>query len=184
MESNYSPTKEQRQNWIAFIQAIHPDLDARAIRLMDEMRLVAHAVHQLNEMSLAHCGLSPAQFRVLMILLFCEHSGATDGLNPSEISHYQGTSRNTISSLIRGLEEGGLIERHLDASDRRKFNIRLTEAGRNLVMNQGEIYMQAAGEIFKALDAEEMELLSQLLHKLNRQATAIRQRSCPNENDR
>jgi DNA-binding MarR family transcriptional regulator len=169
-------TQEQREKWIHFIRTIHPELDARAVRLMDEMRLVSHSVYQIYESSLAETGLSAAQFRVLMILLYCEHSGETGGLNPSEISHQQGTSRNTISALIRGLEDDDLVERQLDAHDRRKFKIMLTEAGRELVMGHGTFHMRAAGEIFSALSAEEMETLSDLLKKLNQHAAAIRQR--------
>lgn len=178
MENRYLPTEEQREKWMGFVQNIHPDLDPHAIRLMDEMRLVAHAVHQLNETSLAASGLSPAQFRVLMMLLFCEHTGASDGLNPSEISKYQGTSRNTISALIRSLEESGLVERLLDEQDRRKFNIFLTNAGKELVTNHGTFHMRAAGEIFSILSSEEMETLSALLQKLNRNATQMRKRPC------
>jgi DNA-binding MarR family transcriptional regulator len=178
MQTRYTRTEEQRRQWMAFIADIHPELDARALRLMDEMRMVAHAVHQLNEISLAETGLSPAQFRVLMMLLFCEHMGTSDGLNPSEISEYQGTSRNTISALIRGLEEDGLIVRQLDAHDRRKFNIHLTDAGRKLVMNHGAFHMRAAGEIFGVLSAEEMESLGELLRKLNQSTAKMRNRSC------
>jgi DNA-binding MarR family transcriptional regulator len=178
MKSGYVPTQEQREQWMAFIQDIHPELDARALRLMDEMRMVAHAVHQLNEASLAETGLSPAQFRVLVMLLFREHTGIVGGVNPSEISNYQGTSRNTISALIRGLEDAKLIERQLDAQDRRKFNIHLTKAGRELVMNHGAFHMRAAGEIFGILSVEEMETLSELLRKLNQNTANIRNRLC------
>lgn len=178
MEKRYLPTDEQQRQLMAFVQDIYPNLDPRALRVMDEMRMVAHSIHQLNEGSLAATGLSHAQFRVLMMLLFWEHTGTSNGLNPSEISEYQGTSRNTISALIRSLEEARLVERHLDEQDRRKFNIHLTEAGRELVMNHGTIYIRAADEIFGILSTEEMERLSLILQKLNRNAAEIRNRPC------
>jgi DNA-binding MarR family transcriptional regulator len=141
---------------------------------MDELRQVAHQLYRLNETSMEAAELSYAQYRVLMHLAFHEWLGDTDGLNPSEISAHQGTSRNTISALIRGLEEAGLIERRLDEADRRRFFIRLSEAGRRKVRDHANRHLQLAAQVFSVLSSDEMERLSGLLRKLNACAQSMR----------
>lgn len=166
-----SPTQlgspERRAKWLAFIQILNPDADPSTIRLMDQMRQVAHMLYQTGESSLADAGLSYAKFRLLLSLLFAEEFEGESELNPSEISRRQGTSRNTISALIRDLEADGLVDRHLDEADRRKFNICLTPAGRNRVREHAQRHMQAIDARFDRLTAGEQTQLGRLLAKLD-----------------
>lgn len=161
---------QQREEWLEFLHAQHPEIDPRTLRLMDEIRRVSHLLYQIGETSIAAADLSYAQYRILMMLFFRERAGHTDGLNPSEISQRSGTSRNTISSLIRTLEDDGLIERRLDSEDRRKFNITLTDAGRMLVVDHVGRHMQIVNEIFLTLSSDELNELSSLLHRVNDRA--------------
>lgn len=166
--------EQQREEWLEFLHAQHPDIDPRTLRLMDELRHVSHMLYQVGETSVATADLSYAQYRILMMLFFRERAGRTDGLNPSEISERSGTSRNTISALIRTLEDGGYIRRELDTEDRRKFNILLADPGRELVVAHIGRHMQVVNEIFRVLSSEEMEELSKLLHKVNDRALSYR----------
>ena len=166
---------EKREKWISFLQEMQSDIDPQTVRLMDKMRRVAHAFYQLGEGSLATVGLSFARFRLLMSLLVSEELDGREELNPSEISARQGISRNTVSTLIRDLESEGLIERHLDNDDRRRFNIRLTQAGRSLVrQNAGRHYHVVAG-CFDVLTPDEQENLNRTLSKLGRSITEARE---------
>jgi DNA-binding MarR family transcriptional regulator len=174
MSQTHSPFNDaqKREKWVAFIHSLNPDIDARAIRLMDELRRVSHALHEVGESSVMAASLSYAKYRLLMGLMFCEEIEGRWEMNPSEISERQGTSRNTISALIRDLEEEGLIERHLDRNDRRKFNIRLSEAGRQRVRTHVGRHLRTISECFSELSAEEQETLSRLLAKLSASATS------------
>ncbi len=160
------PDSEKRQKWLTFAQGLNPDVPPQAHRLMDEMRMVSHTLYQIGENSIEKAGLSFAQYRILMGLLFSERMDGRSELNPSEISERQGTSRNTISSLIRSLEDRELIERYLDKKDRRKFNICLTEDGRSLVLQHANRHMETISQCFSALNSDEQTTLSQLLNKL------------------
>jgi DNA-binding MarR family transcriptional regulator len=173
--ANHSLDDLQRNQWLKFLQDVHPDIDPRAVRLMDEMRLVAHTLYQVGEQSLVNTGLSYAQYRILIGLLFYEWAGNGSGLNPSEISAYQGTSRNTISALLRSLEDEGLVERNLDRHDRRRFNIRLTALGRRKVQDHASHHMHIVDQIFSILDEEEQQALSKLLLILNQRAQDIKE---------
>lgn len=166
---------EQRTQWKAFLETHHPVGSPNTFRLMDEFYLVSHQISQLIESSLVEAKVSFPQFRVLMNLYYCEWAGNCDGLNPSEISNRQGTSRNTVSALIRGLENEGLVERHLDTDDRRRFNIQLTEAGRQKIREHTSNHIKTVKMLFDALSTEEAEYLSSTLHKLNDQAQLLKE---------
>ncbi|MEZ4540401.1 MAG: MarR family transcriptional regulator [Chloroflexota bacterium] len=168
-------SEAQRRQWSAFMRASHPEINAQAAQLMDDFRLVSHQIYRLSDMNLDESGLSYAQYRVLMSLRFNEWTGQCDGLNPSEISAKQGTSRNTISSLIRSLEENGLIERQLDMNDRRRFNIHLSEAGREKMIEQSNDHIELINQLFAVLSTEEMEVLSTLLQKLSQRAATLKE---------
>lgn len=158
--------QDQREKWQTFVQGLNAEIDPGTLRLMDKLRTVSHTLHQIGVVSLADADLSYARFRLLMRLWFCEEFEGRVELNPSEISEMQGVSRNTISSLIRDLEAEGLIERHLDKKDRRRFNIRLTEDGRSRVHAHASQHFQIITDRFSVLTPEEQTQLSDLLTKL------------------
>jgi DNA-binding MarR family transcriptional regulator len=157
---------KRREKWLALMQALETEVDPQTVRLLERMRMVSHSLYQLGEHSLDAAGLSYARFRLLMSLYKGELLDGRPELNPSEISARQGISRNTASTLIRDLEEEGLIERRLDSSDRRRFNIRLTANGRELVRQHAADHFRMVAGCFDALSAEEQEALDDLLTKL------------------
>lgn len=158
---------QKKDKWLHFIQQLSPATDPRKIRLMGQLRMVSHALYQVSEESLDAANLSYAQFRLLMGLYYGEQMEHCPAQTPSEISRSQGTSPNTISALIRQLEENGLVARALDPLDRRKFNIGITEAGRSVVQTHAQSHLGSLDAAMAALDAAEIETLSRLLDKLS-----------------
>lgn len=169
--------KQKQEKWLHFVQSLNPEIDPKAVRLMDEVGFVSRSIFHVGEQSLDAAGLSFAQYRVLMHLFFAEQMGSRGILNPSEISDRQGVSRNTMSSLIRNLEDEGLVERRLDPDDRRRFNISLTENGRSLVTEYARQHLATMARCFSVLTPDEQETLSHLLHKVRTQVEVVR-RQC------
>lgn len=166
-QPTHSPADHpKREQFMQFIRLLSPNSDPRVFELMGLMRSVAHALYQLGEESLDETGLSVAQYRILTHLLFSEQMEDRPSLNPSELSERHGTSRNTVSALIRSLEDGQLIVRALDVQDRRKFNICLTPAGRELVQDNARRHFNAIDAAFNALSADEITTFIKLLQKL------------------
>jgi DNA-binding MarR family transcriptional regulator len=150
-------------------------MDPKAVGLMDQMHFVSRAIYHVGEQSLDEAGLSFAQYRVLMHLFFAEQMGDRSELNPSEISERQSVSRNTMSALIRNLEDEGLVERRLDPDDRRRFNISLTENGRALVIDHARQHLTRIGSCFTVLTSDEQESLFRLLRKVGTHLETVRQ---------
>ena len=166
--------EEERERWISFVQRLNPEIDPIAISLMDQLRFVARSLYHASAQSLEGIALSLAQYKLLMHLFFAEQMGDRLELNPSEISSSQGVSRNTTSSLIRELEEKGLIERRLDPDDRRRFNISLSGEGRALVLDHARQHLAQTSSCFTVLNEEEQATLSMLLHKVGAHVEKIR----------
>jgi DNA-binding MarR family transcriptional regulator len=166
-------SKERHEKWRTFLRSLTPEIEAQSMRLMEQMRLVGHMLGQIGETSVDAAGLSYAKYRLLLGLLFSEQAEGQPELNPSEISERQGTSRNTISALIRDLEEEGLIARTLDPDDRRRFNIRLTENGRSLVRDHASRHLHMISQCFSSLTSQEQRQLSELLSKIGESAEGL-----------
>jgi DNA-binding MarR family transcriptional regulator len=157
---------QKRRRYLTFFSELSPQTDPEVIRLVGLMHRVAHALYQLSESSLEEANLSYSQYRLLMELHYQERFEGRPALNPSEISEHRGLSRNTVSSLISSLESDGLVIRELDAADRRRFLIKLTDAGRQVVKNHASRHFGAMQACFAELSLDEKKNMSALLERL------------------
>lgn len=78
------------------------------------------------ENELAPHGILTGQWSVLRILW------DTEGLSQVELAERMRVEKSSLTSVLEGMERGGLILRARNADDRRKINIRLTARGRRL----------------------------------------------------
>ncbi|MBC7895128.1 MAG: MarR family transcriptional regulator [Cytophagaceae bacterium] len=58
--------------------------------------------------------------------------GKSPGISPGELAEFLHIDPGTLSTILRGLEKRGLIVRGSDPEDRRRGQIRLTQAGEAL----------------------------------------------------
>lgn len=140
--------------------------DPRGVELIRSLTATARMLEVISDHYLQQNGLSLPRLRLLLWLHAEEHHGSKEGLSPSRLSQFQHISKNTVSSLLDSLEKQGLIERTLNTADKRKFDIRLTRAGRDLLKktlpNHGALLTQT----FAALTIEEQNTLLKSLQKL------------------
>ncbi len=101
-----------------------------------------------------------------MRLHFEEARGNCAGITPTALSRVQSVSKNTISALLRGLEEQGLVQRTLDPTDRRLFRIQLTAHGRELVRREAPGRVRHLNRLAQGLTEPERQELTDLLWKL------------------
>ena len=142
--------------------------DGSGLELLMTLHRVANLSNIFDSQGQEHEGLSGPRWWLLMRLFFEEEMGNKDGLTPSFLSHSQRVSKNTISALLRGLEEQGFINRIMDANDLRIFRIQLTPAGREMIMRSAPGRIESLNSLYSVLDNEERDELQNILNKLNK----------------
>jgi DNA-binding MarR family transcriptional regulator len=142
--------------------------DTSGIELLTMLHKVVHLCDAIENKELSKSGLSGPRWAVLLRLMAEEQLDKSDGITPTSLSHFQCVSKNTISALLRGLEEQGLIQRTLDPADYRLFRIQLTSAGRELVQATAPQRIAYLNQMISGLSGAERDQLSTLLAKLQR----------------
>lgn len=119
-----------------------------------EKLLAEHGIDQFNG----------AQGRILFVLW------QEDDIPISDLSAKTGLAKTTLTSMLDRMEKSGNIERVPDAADRRKLNVRLTEAAKQLQADYERVSMHMNEIFYKGFtDAEIMAFENQLnkvLHNL------------------
>lgn len=110
--------------------------------------------------------LSFQRLAILMRLYIDDQIGNSKGITPTILSHFQKVSKNTISSLLRGLEEQGLLRRENDPLDRRSYRLKITEDGREMVKELAPHHVEYMNSLSSDLSVDEKEQLIVLLKKL------------------
>jgi DNA-binding MarR family transcriptional regulator len=157
---------QHEQSVRTFIQDAMGNMDLAGLELSRLIKMVANLYEVMNDEQLRHAELSGPRLRLLMRLWAEEAHGHQEGTPPTHLSRAQNVSKNTISALLRGLEEQGLIERTLCTEDRRSFRIRLTPAGRQLVQATAPQHLAYLNHLAAGLSGDERTQLIGLLQKL------------------
>jgi DNA-binding MarR family transcriptional regulator len=130
------------------------------------VRMVCNLYETRVDEALREQGLSGPRWGLLLRMFAEEQRGHAGGMSPTHMSRCQNVSKNTISSLVGGLEEQGLVERELDRDDKRVFRIRLTEEARRLVRETAPEHIAYLNALSSGLTADERQQLIGLLEKL------------------
>jgi DNA-binding MarR family transcriptional regulator len=86
----------------------------------------------------------------------------------SEISKLMHVTSPTITQLLKGLETNGLIERHIDRTDRRVVGIALTERGEEVARQAEETQLHFLRGLIDYMGEEQSNELASLLFKASR----------------
>jgi MarR family transcriptional regulator for hemolysin len=114
-----------------------------------------------------HARLSVPQFRALVFV-----SGNGDA-SLSALAEHLGLSLPTASRMVDLLVRRGLLERHVDAADRRRVALALTARGRATYQWARRATQTALAGQFAALSAAQRGLISQAMRLLNRMFSAL-----------
>jgi DNA-binding MarR family transcriptional regulator len=143
-------------------------VDLTGLELVRLIRILGHQFDRAASVSADDAGVTGPRWRLLLRLMAEEMHAPGEGMSPGYLSRCQSVSKNTISTLLRGLEDDGLVERALDTADRRSFRIQLTPAGRDLVRKSTPARLARLNELIAELTSEERSHLITLLTRLNR----------------
>jgi DNA-binding MarR family transcriptional regulator len=126
------------------------------------IRAHAKAIERVGRQVEAEGGLPLDWYDVLLILEYSPHGC----LRMGELAEHVTLSRSGLTRLVDRIEAAGLVERRLSPSDRRVFEVRLSQKGRDARKKSWPIHARAIAEGFGSrYQDEEARILAGLLEK-------------------
>lgn len=162
------PFEEMHDHLVKHLLQFLDSDDIEGLEISSLVRIVANLYSTVIFQDNKSGELSGPRMGILFRLIVAEEKGMTRGINPTQLSHSQHVKKNTISSLLRGLEENGLIERHPDPNDKRGYLIKITQAGKDMVKRTGPYRLKLMNDLASGLTPDEKKQLIQLLEKLRK----------------
>jgi DNA-binding MarR family transcriptional regulator len=140
----------------------YPDLDPVACETYLTLRQVGDALRSAQEQRLSAEGISLGRFMVLAVL----DRTPDHPLPASELAEAAGVTKQTVTSLLDGLERDGFVARQPSAVDRRSVRVRLEPAGQRLLERVLPGMYRRQVEIMADLTTAEQQELARLLRKV------------------
>lgn len=122
-------------------------------RLPPLLRRAWYSLNQAFRRRIAHLGLTPDQFTVVRTLL----EGDPQGMTQRELTTAMSSDPNTVASLLRRMEEAGMVIRAPHEQDRRAHRIRLRATGRTKYEAARAIAIALQTEVLSGLPATQRE---------------------------
>ncbi len=147
MHLHYKRTVMEEKNWMLLME------DLSEIRLLSSLIL-----KKARKGAAATAQEVDMLFRVAL---------AKNPIVPGELSHDMGISKTTVSRLIDGLTENGLIEKLYDRQDKRSYSLRITSEGKDELDSMYHYYLEPVYGMREALDEAEFQQFIGLVRKVN-----------------
>jgi len=141
----------------------YPDADITAVSGFLHLLRVATDLSVALDACLSKHGLLQGRWWVLILLMREDSVTST----PSVLAEKAGVTRATMTGLIDGLEQSGLVERVYTKDDRRSVLIRLTDAGQAKLDAVMPDYYRRVRKCMQSLDDEKRMQLQQILELIN-----------------
>lgn len=153
--------------------ARYPQADVTAISSFLHLLRVATDLSIALDSCLSQHGLLQGRWWVLILLMREDNNTAM----PSSLAEKAGVTRATMTGLIDGLAQSGLVERVFAQDDRRSIQIRLTEAGQAKLDEVMPDYYQRLRECMQGLDEASRQQLNGILDAINAGIPAFSKKS-------
>lgn len=147
-----------------------PGTDPAAVESCLWLLRVSSELFEAFEEHFSRHNVSRGRFSVLMLL----HRYAGEQMTCAELAKRAGVTRPTMTGLLDGLQEVGLVQRHSHPDDRRSFTVSLTERGREFLDNMLPEHFRRVGGLMSQLNEEERKMLVTLLQKVETGLGALR----------
>lgn len=103
-------------------------------------RLLRHLVSRLNK----HSGLTEAEYIILIALFESEKAI----LRPKELSLVLGWEISRLSHQITRMEKSGLVKREVDKNDSRRYQIKISALGKQIIQKAFPLQEQEVKHCF------------------------------------
>lgn len=140
-----------------------PDTDFSSTLLIGRILNLSSYMTRRENQILAPFGIDVGQFNVLAAL---KRAGEPYTLSIKEIGEMSIVSPSALTNRISQLEKLELLKRKMNAHDRRKIDVLLSQKGLDLVTEAIDLILEAEKEFIQALSKEEKDQVEQILKKL------------------
>jgi MarR family transcriptional regulator for hemolysin len=122
-----------------------------------EIGETAHALRKAFDRRACEFGVTRAQWKVLLKV------SRRPGLRQNELADLLEIEPITLSRIVDKLQEGGLVERLADATDRRAWLLHVTQKAEPLVAKLKRVAEQMTAEAFADIDPKDIETTRRVL---------------------
>jgi len=122
-------------------------------RLPPLLRRAWYGLNQAFRRRIAHLEITPDQFTAMRILLESD----SEPLTQCDLTKAMSSDPNTVASLLKRMEQSGLIERNRHETDRRAHRIRLKPVGKRKYAAAREIAVALQSEVLATLPEQRRE---------------------------
>ncbi|MEX2215397.1 MAG: MarR family winged helix-turn-helix transcriptional regulator [Phycisphaeraceae bacterium] len=116
-------------------------------RLPPLLRVTWYSLNQAFRRRIHQLNVTPDQFTILRWLTECDPEWPTQ----RELGSMMASDPNTITSLLRRMENAGFVERQPHESDKRANRIKITPPGRKAYARARQIAVELQEEVLAAL---------------------------------
>ena len=141
----------------------YPELDPSALKTCVVLLRTGSDLLTVFEAILGKHGLSQGRFLTLIVM----NRTPDEAISPSTLAEKVGVKRATMTGLLDGLEQKGLVKRLAHPEDRRKVSIRLTDEGRQVLDEMLPDYYSRITKLMVNLTENERQNLVSILGKVN-----------------
>lgn len=143
-----------------------PELDVSGMAIVGRIINLASRLKGMASTALQQFELPYTEFDVLATL---RRSGAPYELMPTELMGTVLITSGAMTATLRRLEDRGLVERAVDANDKRIKRVCLTAIGKDLIDRAAPVRFNEAQAAISGLSMEQEIQLADLLRAMGRQ---------------
>jgi DNA-binding MarR family transcriptional regulator len=129
-----------------------------------EIGETAHALRKAFDRRAVEFGVTRAQWKVLFKL------SRRPGLRQHELADLLEVEPITLSRIIDRLQEGGLVDRSSDPTDRRAWLLHVTATAEPLVAKLKRLADEMIAEAFAGIDGKDIEITRRVLSQARENA--------------
>ena len=130
-----------------------------------EIAETAHAMRKAFDRRAVGLGVTRAQWKVLFRL------ERFPGLRQVELADMLDIEPITLCRIVDRLEEGGLVERSRDPSDRRAWRLHVTVKAQPLIAKLHGVADEMIAQVFASIDPKDIEITRQVLARARENAS-------------
>lgn len=147
---------------------LESEVDPQAVLVAVRLLAVGARLGQATETHFARFGLSAGRYRLLADL-----EDADGEKSPSQLAASMGVTRATISGLIDGLEQQGLVVRRASAEDGRAVVVVLTARGVQKLRDMAADHFGRLQSMVGGLTRDERAVFLDLLERIGHGMSAL-----------